>query len=518
MNHQFIYNQKTAVVDTKQGKIRGYYWDRLYVFKGIPYAMAKRFHAPQPVEPWDGVLEADSFGYVCPLPEMPKPRNELRVPHRYWIMDENCQNLNLWTPGLDDKKRPVLVWLHGGGFEAGSAIEHIAYEGENMSREGDVVVITINHRLNVLGYFDLSEFGEEYANSANAGTDDIVASLKWIHENIEAFGGDPQNVTVFGQSGGGAKVTALLQTPAADGLFAKGINMSGVIGPILADRAGSGREFALAMMKELGVETVKEMETVPYPELAAAYMKLKHEFADHGKYAAGMPRANDFYAGMPETNGFRKETAHVPLMVGTVYGEFTSFAQSPYRKPQMTAEEGEKIVRDVLGADAEEILALFKEAYPRRNPVDLLMIDFIFRLPTQQYVRQRSALNDCTYSYLFNLDMPIEGGSTPWHCADIPFFFHNTDLVPYANEPLVSKIVEKQIFDSVMAFARTGNPNTYAVPEWKACTPDEEYVMIFDRLTEVRCNFDEKLVPMAAKVVGPAMKKEAEKNREKIQH
>lgn len=133
----------------------------------------------------------------------PCPNNELLSPHRYWAENENCQNLNIWTPGCDDQKRPVLVWLHGGGFVEGSAIEQVAYEGENMSRRGQMVVVSVNHRHNLLGFCDLSEFGEEYGNSGNAGMDDIIASLRWIRDNIAKFGGDPDNVTIMGQSGGG---------------------------------------------------------------------------------------------------------------------------------------------------------------------------------------------------------------------------------------------------------------------------------------------------------------------------
>ena len=147
-----------------------------------------------------------------------------------------------------------MVWLHGGGYFAGSSIEQVAYEGENMCRYGQVVVVSINHRLNILGYMDVSAFGEEYANSGNAGSDDMVAALQWIHDNIEKFGGDPDNVTLFGQSGGGSKITTLLQTPAADGLFAKGIIMSGIAGMALEDSTGDGEELAIAMMAELGTE------------------------------------------------------------------------------------------------------------------------------------------------------------------------------------------------------------------------------------------------------------------------
>ncbi|MDZ4957130.1 carboxylesterase family protein, partial [Clostridium perfringens] len=149
------------------------------------------------------------------------------VPHRYWLQDENCQNLNIWTKALDENaKKPVLVWLHGGGFTAGSSIEQVAYDGFNMCNYGDAVVVSVNHRLNILGYLDLSPFGEKYKNSANAGHADLVAALKWVHENIVRFGGDPENVTLFGQSGGGMKITGLMQIQDADGLFNKGIVMS----------------------------------------------------------------------------------------------------------------------------------------------------------------------------------------------------------------------------------------------------------------------------------------------------
>lgn len=520
MEHMFIYDKDTAVVETKQGKVRGYVYDNIFIFKGIPYATARRFHAPEQIEPWEGILDATNYGYVCPLLDVSsKPNGELMTPHRYWIMNENCQNLNVWTPACDGKKRPVMVWLHGGGFEAGSAIEQIAYEGENMCRIGDVVVVSVNHRLNVLGYCDLSAFGEEYANSGNAGTDDIIEALRWVQDNIIRFGGDPENVTIFGQSGGGAKVTTLLQTPAADGLYAKGINMSGVIGPLLADSKGSGEELVRAIMAELKVEDVKELEQVPYEALAGAYIKVKPEFVKAGKYAGGTPYPNAFYMGSPEENGFRKETSQIPLLVGTVYGEFTSFVASSYEKGKMSVEEGEAAVVDKLGKEAaEQLLPLYTKAYPERNPADMLNLDFIFRHPAQQYIRKRSALNDCTWSYLFNLDMPVDGGRTPWHCSDIPYVFHNTELVPVTQEKGVTEKIEKQIFNSVMAFARTGNPSHEGLPQWPASTPDEECTMIFDKETRMRINHDAELMPLFAGYMGPVFAREMEKNMKSVQH
>lgn len=519
MEGKFTYGGDAAVVQTTQGKIRGYSYNDITMFKGVPYAQAKRFHAPEPVTPWEGILDTTSYGYVCPLLEIGKPNGEMMVPHRYWPMNENCQNLNIWTPACDDGKRPVLVWLHGGGFEAGSAIEQVAYEGENMCRHGQAVVVSVNHRLNILGYLDLSAFGAEYENSGNAGGDDIIAALQWIHDNIRSFGGDPENVTVFGQSGGGAKVTTLLQSPAADGLYAKGINMSGVIGPVLADSVGSGEEIVKAMMKELEIQSVKELETVPYDKMAAVYKKLKPEFQKAGKYAGGSPYPNKYYVGDPVANGFRKETAQIPMLVGSVFGEFTSFAAPAYDKGKLTKAEGEEIVKKTVGEEgAAVLLPLFEKAYPERNPVDLLNLDFIFRLPTQGYLKVRSGLNSCTWSYLFNQDLPLESGRTPWHCSDIPFVFRNTELVPSSQIPGVTEKLEDQIFETVMAFARTGDPNNGSIPRWSASTPEKECTMVFDEKTAARENFDRELIPLLAKYMGPVLEKMMASMMSDVQH
>lgn len=515
--HKFEYSGRT-VVQTDKGKVKGYSCNGLMMFKGVPYAKAKRFHAPEPLEEWEGILDTTSYGYVCPLLELGKPGGEVMVPHRYWVMNEDCQNLNIWTPGLDDKKRPVMVWLHGGGFFAGSSIEQIAYEGENMSRIGEVVVVSVNHRLNVLGYCDLSDFGEEYVNSGNAGTDDLVAALVWIRKNIVAFGGDPDNVTIFGQSGGGAKVTTLLQTPAADGLFAKGINMSGVIGPILADCTGSGKELVEGMMKELKIDSVKELETVPYEKLAASYQKVCAILKPQGKYVGGAPHPNEFYAGEPQTNGFRMESAHVPLLVGSVFGEFAAFAPSKYDRNKLTREEGIQIVKKEIGEQAaDELLPLFEKAYPNRHPLDLLVLDFVFRHPEQEYISKRSELNKSTWSYLFEQDFNIDGGRTAWHCSDIPYFFHNTNLVANTQMDGVEEL-EKQIFDCVMAFAYTGDPNHPGIPRWNASTPQEEHTLLFSKECKVRTNFDRELIPLLAKNMGAIFGGMMESEDTEIQH
>lgn len=493
----FRYNKDTAVVKTTKGLIRGYQCDGLSIFKGVPYATAKRFHAPEELEPWEGVKETTSYGRVCPMLAQDNPNGELKVPHRYWPQHEDCQSLNIWTPGLDGKKRPVLFWLHGGGYEMGSSIEQVAYDGANMAALGDVVVVTINHRLNILGFLDLSSYGEEYANSGNAGMDDIIAALRWVRDNIAAFGGDPDCVTAFGQSGGGGKVTTLLQMPAADGLFHRGMVMSGVLG-ILDDSEADHRALAEALMADMGLSGVKELETVSFARLTESFQRVTKE--NRFRFA---PVPNAFYAGNPLKVGFRKESAHVPLLVGSVFGEFMGFAPALYDKKTMTRPQQLAVLEEKLGAEgAKTLVPLFEAAYPERPLLDLLQLDFLFRAPQLPYVAARSALNHCTYSYLFNQDLALDGGSCPWHCSDIPYVFHNCELVENTWEEGVTEALERQIFESTLAFARTGDPNCGCVPRWEPCAPGQEHTMLWSKESHVVTNHDAALIPQAAKYLG----------------
>ena len=264
MAKEFNCSHTHPVVQTKAGKLRGFVVDGTYTFHGIKYADARRFQMPQPPQPWEGVKDALSYGYVSPILNRETAAGEVKIPHRYWPKDEHCQYLNLWTRSLDpEANRPVMVWFHGGGFRDGSSIEHVAYDGENLCRYGDVVVVTVNHRLNILGYLDLSPYSEKYANSGNAGNADLVASLQWIKDNIRQFGGDPNNVTIFGQSGGGGKVSSLMQTPAANGLFHKAIIMSGVYEGTKCPPNPDSRPLVQAMLAELGLteDQVGQLET-----------------------------------------------------------------------------------------------------------------------------------------------------------------------------------------------------------------------------------------------------------------
>jgi len=246
--------------------------------------------------------------------------------YTFWPTNENCLNLNIWTQSISKSaKKPVMVWLHGGGYMKSSAIEHQSYEGMNLSEYGDVVVVSINHRLNVLGYLSLDDYGEKYKNSGNLGQFDIVEALKWINHNIENFGGDKDNVTIFGQSGGGMKVAALMQTPAADGLYHKAIIESGVAEDFTPTLKEERKEIVQYMLKEIGIkeENVSELETVDYPILAKAFYNATESIIKRvGGLKQGAPCQNDYYLGDGRFVGFREESNNIPVMVGSCFGEF----------------------------------------------------------------------------------------------------------------------------------------------------------------------------------------------------
>lgn len=515
MAGKFVCRKDYPVVETKAGKLRGFLLDDTFIFQGIKYADAKRFQMPEPVKPWEGIKDAMSYGFVCPLMEQETPNSEQMVPHRYWPMDENCQYLNIWTPGLDkDAKRPVMVWLHGGGFFAGSSIEQVAYDGENMSKYGNVVVVSLNHRLNILGYLDLSPFGEEYEHSANVGNMDMIAALQWIQDNIAGFGGDPDNVTLFGQSGGGMKVWSLMQMPAADGLFHKGIIESGVIDLLNDNSTEGGERIVKAMLKELNLteDEVKKLENVPYEQLAAAYKKVSPAIAKEGGYVGTSPHPNADYAGDPRMVGFRNETKHIPLMIGTVLGEF-DFRPGMAGRREKTREEAVEFSKAYYGEDGEKMVELFEKAYPGKCLTDVLSVDTLFRKPTIDFIKERVRDEKSRiYSYQFTFEFPLDDGKIAWHCSEIPFVFHNIDKVPVCNAGEASDKLEENVSGAWISFARNGVPSVDGV-EWPPCGPDDEATMILDEICEVRHNHDHELIAYCVKNAKPFSLEDAD-----IQH
>lgn len=519
MARKFVCSKTEPIVETKAGKLRGFILDGTYTFHGIKYADAKRFQQPTPVKPWTGVKNALAYGYVSPMLKQDKPSIEVMIPHRYWPLDENCQYLNIWTQSIDPKaKKPVLVWLHGGGFSAGSSIEQAVYDGTNMSQYGDVVVVTLNHRLNILGYLDLSPFGEKYANSGNAGNADMVAALQWIHDNIANFGGDPENVTLFGQSGGGMKVWTLMQTPAADGLFHKGVVQSGCMDHFVQEKPANGTKIVTAMMKELGIEDVEELETIPYDKMAAAYNKVAPALRQEGEYVGCSPLPNDWYLGDPVQVGFTEHAKTIPCMVGTVIGEFSFMpALNPDVKNDPKAVDA--LLTKRYGEDTPELKKMFAEVYPDKHISDLLFLDSVMRAPSSTFIKAKAQHPESsTYSFLFTYTFPFDDGHVAWHCAEIPFVFHNTCLAGAYNEEGVTDLLEKQMCDAWLNFARTGKPSSEALPEWPACTPDDEACMVFDRKCAVRHNHDHALIALHKKAAPPFRIGDDEDEENQLQH
>ena len=509
---QFICRKDYPVVKTETGKLRGFQLGSTYIFRGIRYATAKRWEMPEPENAWEGIRDALDYGCVCPVMDDGRPpMGELLMPHRFWPQSEDCLSLNIWTQSLEkDAKRPVMVWLHGGGLETGSSIEQIAYDGDNLSAFGDVVVISVNHRLNILGYFDVSSLGEKYSNSANAGIADLVCALEWIHKNIAVFGGDPDNVTLFGQSGGGVKISTLMQTPAANGLFHKGIISSGVFIDLpprieTAQILKTNAEVVSDMLHFLGDISVEEFASIPYTKLVEAYQAVNRQRA---KFA---PVPNDYYHGCPPMVPFTEHASQIPLMVGSMFGEINGFAPPRIERKEM---EEQKLMEAVISAygeqDAASIIAEFKKAYPDRLPIDAIYVDTFSRPCIIEYIREKAKGSALVYSFLYAYDVPIDGGRVAGHCAEIPYVFHNASLIELCGGSENAEMIENQLSSAWVRFAYNGDPNVPAVsetkadsaalyPAWPASRPDREYCMIFDIRSYVGCNHDHKLIELCEK-------------------
>ena len=487
MARKFISNNDYPVVQTEWGKLKGFELDGIITFQGIQYAKASRFHAPEPLEPWEGIKEATSYGCIAPTMGNPIPMGEIRIPHRYWPENETCQYLNIWTKSIDPSaKKPVVVWYHGGGYADGSSLEQVAYEGDALCEYGDVVVVTVNHRLNILGYLDLSAYGEEYFNSGNCGQEDIVASLQWVQKNIAGFGGDPGNVTIFGQSGGGGKVCTLLQTPSAAGLFHKAIMMSGGAGNMRRD-AVDAKEIVDVMLKELGFEDVKKLEKIPYSLLTKAYYRACRKT---GKTLFWGPKANGWYLGHPVEVGFSDYAKKVPTIVSSVISEMTFMKKGTDPAVEFKGHQ-------------DEVIAAFEKAYPGKKDMEAVQVSNRSGIVT--FMRKRAESNPETPGYSYNLALvfDVDNGTPAWHCSDIPYIFHNAYRVGCCNIEGVSDKLEDDMAGALVAFAYTGNPNHEGMAEWKPFTTDCEATMVFDRVSECKAGYDNELNELLTKYQEP---------------
>lgn len=512
MFKQFICDFDGPIAETKAGRLRGFKWGDTYNFLGITYGTAKRFMSPEPVKPWSGVKDAIIYGDASLTTEITKavghPAYEAMLGQgNYLYKSEDCLNLNVWTPALDpEAKKPVMVFISGGGFHSGGANESVCTNGTSLSEFGDVVVVSINHRISLLGFFDLSPFGEKYKNSANRGLEDMVLALQWIQENIRAFGGDPDNVTLFGHSGGGCKQWALMQTPAADGLFHKCIMLSGSAGNMNFPRKEhNGYEIVHGTLKNLGLQDgdIEKLETIPYMDFVTAYMKqydqMNRKYREDGvyRYVGKTILANEYFMGDPFVYGMRPESKHITTIIGSSIAEQESLRHDVWpHKNNVTAEERRNILLKTYGEHTDAMIRLWKQSFPDHNELDLLNYETVFRTRVMDWCTEREKLGAKAYLFLFALESPLHGGLPAHHGVEIAFSFHNAELMPGAGNPGIADVVEDQLCGAWVNFARNGNPNHAGLPHWEPYTAPHPETMIFDQNTRTGVGFDRELVDL----------------------
>ena len=500
-------SSSVAVAQTANGKVAGYIQDGVTIFKGIPYAKANRFEAPVQADSWEGIRSCRQYGPVSPQGARSGWANDEIAFAFNWndgVQGEDCLRLNVWTPALDSRKRPVMVWLHGGGYSAGSGQELPSYDGTSLAFAEDVVVVSINHRLNVLGFLDLSAYGETYAKSANAGLLDIVASLKWVRDNIAAFGGDPSNVTIFGQSGGGGKVTTLLATPCAKGLFHKAIVQSGSM--LRTMESKYSRKIGIATVRNLGLDasSIDKISEVPYGELLAAGEKaiaqVKAEADRDGVASFIFGWAPTVDGAVLPSQPFDPQapaiSADIPMIIGTTRHEFSMTTYVPALR-NAGREEVIGILKGRYGEGTERFLELFAKAYPGSKPADMLDADFVFRPSAIEQALRKSLQGAApVYMYMFNWESPVlDGILRSTHCMEIPFVFNNADRhASMTGGGAQAMKLASKMSHCWAEFARCGKPSAEGLPEWEPFEAEKRAVMFFDNTCKMSYSHDKELM------------------------
>jgi para-nitrobenzyl esterase len=472
------------VVEIASGKIRGVVIDQVYAFKGVPYgastAGAGRFMPPAKPQPWTDIKETTHVGHRSPQQPGMLEIPEVAATSGQGPMGEDCLVLNVWTNGLKgSRKRPVMVWLHGGGFASGSG-DYSMYDGANMARKRDVVTVTVNHRLNVFGYLYLADIGgPKYGDASNAGHRDIVLALEWVRDNIANFGGDPGNVTIFGQSGGGGKVATLMAMPAAKGLFHRAICQSGA--SIKGTSRANATRTAQTLLTKLSLkpDQIDQLQSMPFDQLTEA-IKGVGGFAPvvDGKTLTHDP----FDPGAPE------ESATVPLLIGTVEEEVNFFPATPL-DPIDDADLHKRVKQAARNADdatVDRLIAIYKKGRPGKSNVEIYQIiasDAGFSGNVHTEADRKAAQGKApVYKYYFTWQSPVrEGKLRSYHTLEIPFVLENVDEAKSMTGSGQDRYaLSDKMSAAWAAFARTGNPNAKGLPRWAAFTADQRATMIFN--------------------------------------
>jgi para-nitrobenzyl esterase len=475
------------LVETSAGRVRGRRNAGVSAFLGIPYGDARRFQAPTAPVSWRGVRDAGEFGHIAP---QPIPGARLDYTRLIGWLDqpggqaEDCLVLNVWTPRPDGARRPVLVSFHGGGFSTGSG-NHRGFDGDPLARFGDVVVVTVNHRLGLLGFLHLADLGapSEWATAGVNGMLDAVAALRWVRDNIANFGGDPKKVMVFGQSGGGAKTSVLLGMPSAEGLLHRAAVQSGST-LTLATRE-TGTRNASRVLARLGLSTrrITELRDVPVEMLVAAQAGLEASTppAQFTPVVDGVAIPRDPFAPTaPEVS------RDVPMIISLTRDESTAFATNP----ELTEAELQTAVQALAGANAGRVITEYRDAYPQASPALLLARtstdSSVFVAARTQAERKVALGGAAAYMYLFTWPSPAD--PTRWgalHGIDVALAFHNADApITGDNNPRALQLAD-DLAGAWVRFARTGNPNGAGLPRWPTYDAGTRQTLILGDTTTV---------------------------------
>lgn len=477
------------IVETTSGKVRGTTSTSLSAFKGIPYGAPtsgkKRFQPPQKPEPWGGVRDTVKYGA-----RSPQPAGGMATLHAIVgagepeAESEDCLCLNVWTPAPGDGgKRPVLFWCHGGGFTMGSGSSAF-YDGANLARRGDVVVVTVNHRLGPVGYCYLGDLaGEQFTASGNVGILDLVAALEWVRDNIASFGGDPANVTIFGESGGGAKVSVLMAMPAARGLFHKAIVQSGPALRVSNREAATQRAEKLLSALGISAREISQLQNLPLERLFEANTKIN----PNGLAGWSPVLDGQIIPQHPFDPLAPAISANVPLLIGTNKDEATLFLLNDTSLPTLDEEGLSKRVQAFAGSATEQLITAYRTAQPESSPAALfaaLAGDRMMRINSITLAERKHAQGEApVFMYLFAWETPVmDGRLKACHALDIPFVFDNlASARRFTGDLPECQAIADKMSEFWLTFARTGVPGS----DWPAWTPAERATMIFDRESRV---------------------------------
>ena len=505
----------SPVVETEHGRVRGYIRNGINTFKGIPYAAdtsgVNRFMPAQKPAPWKGLRSTMYPGHVCPQPSFTTNSGDEYLWLFNWeegVRKEDCLSLNVWTPGLDNAKRPVMVWLHGGAYTMGSSTESPSYDGESLARHGDVVMVSLNHRLGVFGFLNLADYGEQYANSGAVGMIDIVNGLEWVRDNIANFGGDPNRVMVFGQSGGGMKVTVLMAMPPAKGLFHRAAVHSGsVLGAV---RPEDSQEMTQKLLKKLDItgKDLTKLQQIPADQLLEAAMGVNSMHGPVGRQGiidfrhtallqSWAPVAGN--AAIPDQpfNPRAPEcSANVPLLVGTTLNEFTNGVDNPDCF-KMTEDELKAKVQTAWPEKVDAILQAFRKDLSGANNFELWSVIAASspRTMSREQARLKSEQKAApAYCFRFDWHTPVlDGRPLAQHGSDMAFAFDNTaKFENMTGDGTQARALATRMSRAWINFARSGDPNHAGIPRWKPFDPLTNGTMVFDNECAFREHLDDE--------------------------